>query len=112
MLLRAFFRPPAGEAARLTDGEWGERAHAALAPVLGLTRAPARVWVARWPDALPQSSPDRVNVLHAARRRLAARAPIEFAGAFYGSRGVDGAVRSGVDAARAIAAALGGRNHA
>jgi oxygen-dependent protoporphyrinogen oxidase len=101
-LLRAFFTP---EPARVeeSDGEWSERAHRVLAPILGLSGNPERRWVCRWPAALPRYSPGHAAAVASLRARLARHGPIDCAGGALEGGGIDGAVRSGLVAARKLA---------
>jgi oxygen-dependent protoporphyrinogen oxidase len=102
VLLRALLRPARGELASTTDEGWVETAHAMLSTVLGLRQRPAFAWVARWTDALPlvnESYRARVAEARAALRRVGGA---EFAGAAFDSPGIEGAIRSGRDAARRL----------
>jgi oxygen-dependent protoporphyrinogen oxidase len=99
VLLRAQLRPARGELASTTDEGWVEMAHGMLSPVLGLRRGPSFAWVARWTDALPlvsESYRARVVEARAALREIGAA---EFAGAAFDTPGLEGAIRSGRDAA-------------
>jgi len=101
-LLRAFFTP---EPARVDDSdrEWSERAHRVLAPILGLSGNPERRWVCRWPAALPRYSPGHAAAVASLRASLARHGPIDCSGGALEGGGIDGAVRSGLAAARRMA---------
>lgn len=100
-LLRAFFTP---EPAGVEDGDrgWSERAHRVLAPILGLSANPERRWVCRWPAALPRYSPGHAAAVARLRRSLGRLGRIECAGSGFDGGGIDGAVRSGLAAARRL----------
>ena len=101
-LLRGFFTPePAG--VEESDQRWSERAHRVLAPILGLSGNPDRRWVCRWPAALPRYSPGHAAAVASLRARLARYGPIDCAGGALEGGGIDGAVRSGLGAARKMA---------
>jgi oxygen-dependent protoporphyrinogen oxidase len=100
-LLRAFFTPE-GRAGN-SDRGWSERAHRVLAPILGLRGNPERCWVCRWPTALPRYSPGHAAAVASLRARLARHGPLDCAGGALDGGGIDGAVRSGLAAARTMA---------
>jgi oxygen-dependent protoporphyrinogen oxidase len=104
VLLRAQLRPARGELASTTDEGWVEIAHGMLSPVLGLRQRPTMAWVARWTDALPLFNDGYRDRVTEARRALRAAGWAEFAGAAYDTPGMDGAIRSGRDAARRLSA--------
>lgn len=92
-LLRAFFRPSAGDLASLDDAAWARRAERRIAAVLAPRAAPERAWIARWPDALPVFDAEhraRVATLEAA---LAGSGVMLAGAAFHGS-GIDAALAS------------------
>jgi oxygen-dependent protoporphyrinogen oxidase len=102
VLLRAQLRPARGELACTTDEGWVETAHGMLSPVLGLRQRPTFAWVARWTDALPLlNDPYRARVAEA-RAALRGVGAAEFAGAAFDTPGMEGAIRSGRDAARRL----------
>jgi len=102
-LLRAFFRPPPG-AAWEPEAVWCERAVRHLGPVLGLDEQPLATWTARWQEALPRFPEDHGTAIAALRARLAGLPPIVLAGAGVDGGGVDGALRSGREAAGRLVA--------
>jgi protoporphyrinogen oxidase len=87
-----------------TDDGWVETAHAMLSPVLGLRQRPTLAWVARWTDALPLINDAHCTGVTAARVALRRAGWAELAGAAYDTPGLDGAIRSGRDAARRLTA--------
>lgn len=101
-LLRFFFRPAAGECETLDDGAWSVRASGAAVRILGVSAAPKRVWVSRWPDALPVHTPEYRQHVATLERALAGTGVVLAGSAFHGS-GIDAAVRSGHAAAAAVA---------
>lgn len=101
-LLRAFFTPEPAPVEE-SDQAWSERAHRVLAPILGLTGSPERYRVCRWPAALPRYSPGHRETVEHLRARLARLGPIDCAGGALEGGGIDGAVRSGLVAARKAA---------
>lgn len=102
VLLRAQLRPARGELAGTTDDGWVQGAHGALTPILGVRAAPQVAWVARWSDALPVVNGAYRERVSDARASLRERGPAEFAGAAYDAPGLDGALRSGREAARRL----------
>jgi oxygen-dependent protoporphyrinogen oxidase len=94
VLLRAFVSSDGTEVARI--------AHAALAPILGITGLPlwAREFV--WRRGIPRYAPDHAAIVAEARDRLARVAPLTLAGAGYDGAGVSACVRSGRRAAREL----------
>jgi oxygen-dependent protoporphyrinogen oxidase len=99
--MRLFFRPDARDLAECTDAAWAERGHDALGRVLVLRSAPLRIWVSRWPNALPVFSDAYRAGVAALEAALTGRRVWLVGSAFHGS-GIDRAVRS----AEACAAAL------
>jgi oxygen-dependent protoporphyrinogen oxidase len=98
-LLRVFFRPSPADA--LSDDDWAARAERALRRALPLRGNFERAWVSRWPNALPvfdDAHRERVRALEAA---LNPQKILLAGSAFHGS-GIDAAVRSAEDAARAL----------
>lgn len=93
-LLRAFLSPDTADHAAA--------AHAALAPILGITGEPlwAREFV--WRRGIPRYAGDHAERVADARRRLARAGPIALAGAGYDGAGVSACVRSGRAAAREL----------
>jgi oxygen-dependent protoporphyrinogen oxidase len=104
VLLRAQLRPARGELAGTTDDGWVETAHGMLSPVLGLRQRPTLAWVARWTDALPMINDAYRTRVSEARAALRRAGWAELAGAAYDTPGLDGAIRSGRDAARRLTA--------
>ena len=105
MLLRAFFRPGPGLPLDAPDERWVDWAVQSLWPLLGITGAPARRWVARWPDAVPRYRADHAARVERARTALEGEAPgVELAGAPYRSAGVAGAIESAEDVVRRLLA--------
>lgn len=111
VVLRAFLggaaRPP--EVIQGDDAELVERAHAALAPAVGIRAAPSASRVHRYPNAMPQFD---VGHLDWVARTRAAAATVEglcLAGGSLGMVGIPDCIASGVDAAqRALAVASRG----
>jgi oxygen-dependent protoporphyrinogen oxidase len=102
-LLRAFFRPPDEEIDMEFDKtDWVRRALRLLAPVVGIRGLPVRTWTSRWLYAIPEYPRDHAARIDALRRSLATLGSMEVAGSFYDGPGVDGAVRSGIGAARSL----------
>ena len=99
VLLRAVIRPGRGELAGTTETQWQERALRLLAPVLGIRGKPLGAWVARWTEALPDYGPGYEERIRDARAALEAVGPVVVAGAAYDGWGIDGALRSGREAA-------------
>ena len=100
-LLRVFFRPTPRDLA-LPDDAWAARAERALRRALPLRGGFERAWVSRWSDSLPvfdDAHRERVQTLEAA---LTGRSVFLAGSAFHGS-GIDAAVRSAEDAAKALA---------
>jgi protoporphyrinogen oxidase len=104
ILLRTVLRPARGELVSTTDDGWTDGTHAMLAPVLGLAERPRYSWVARWADAVPVVEDDRREQVALAMTSLRAWSRIELAGASYTEPGLEGALRSGREAARRILA--------
>jgi oxygen-dependent protoporphyrinogen oxidase len=102
-LLRVFFRPPEDELLQnhLDMSQWIQRALEGLAP-LGIEGRPSRVWSAIWRSVIPRYSLDYTPEIDSLRRAVQGLGAVELAGAFYAGPGVDGAVRSGMQAARSL----------
>jgi oxygen-dependent protoporphyrinogen oxidase len=94
VLVRAFIGPTAGDPAAA--------AHAALQPILGIDGFPLWSRAFEWPRGIPRYGPGHKEAITAARRRLAAAAPVVLAGAGYDGAGVSACVRSGRVAALAL----------
>jgi oxygen-dependent protoporphyrinogen oxidase len=102
-LLRAFFRPPDEEVdMEFDETDWVRRALRLLAPVLGIRGLPVRTWTSRWLYALPEYPRDHAARIEALRGSFATLGSLEVAGSFYDGPGIDGAVRSGIKAARSL----------
>lgn len=99
VLLRAFL----GAA----EGEPAEVAHAALAPVLGISGQPLWTKTYAWRQGLRRPAPHYAAEVARVRERLANIGPIVLAGAGFDGPGVSGCVRSGREAAAEIAKRLG-----
>jgi protoporphyrinogen/coproporphyrinogen III oxidase len=105
VLLRAFFRPGPTLQIEAPDERWVDGAVQSLWPALGVTAAPARAWVARWPAAIARYTPDHGERMARTLAALEAEAPgLELAGAAYRSAGVAGAIESAEDAVRRVLA--------
>ena len=110
VLLRAFFRPGPGLPIDAPDKRWVDLAVESLWPALGVTGAPQRTWVARWPDGIARYAADHGERVAQLRAVLEAEAPgLELAGAAYRSAGVAGAIESAEDAARRLLAPAGAK---
>jgi len=94
-LLRVFFRPDPADLDEGTDDEWGARAHAVLASILGLGMRPIRTWVSRWPRALPDHGPEYAAAVSRCEDLLHVLPGLVLAGSAFHGPGVEGAVRSG-----------------
>jgi len=92
-LLRAFFRPTAGDLATLDDAAWARRAERQIATVLAPRAAPERSWVARWVDALPVFDAEHRARVASLEASLAGSGVALAGAAFHGS-GIDGALAS------------------
>jgi len=105
VLLRALLRPARGELASTTDEGWVRAAHTILSPVLGLGAEPVAAWVARWTDAIPMIDAEYKHLLAEAVGELARLGRLALAGAAFGDPGLDGALRSGREAAHRLLSA-------
>jgi oxygen-dependent protoporphyrinogen oxidase len=94
-LLRVFFRPDPAGIDRDTDDTWAARAHAVLAPTLGLATGPLHTWVSRWPRALPEHGPAYADAVMRCEELLGAHPGLLLAGSAVHGPGVEGAVHSG-----------------
>lgn len=103
VLLRLFFRPEPHQLASEPDAAWIERGHALLEPVLGITGSAGHAWVSRWPAALPDHGPAYAAAVRRLEETLAEWPGLYLAGAGYHWPGVEGAVRSGITVAGALA---------
>lgn len=100
-LIRLFFRPTDTELVSLTDDDYVRRAMRRLGAVIALDAPAERSWVSRWSNALPVHTDEhraRVARLEAAL----AGVPIALAGAAFHGSGIDAAVRSAEQVARAL----------
>lgn len=95
VLLRVFLRSGRDLAIDAPDSVWVDRALRVVRPALGVSGPPARSWVARWPDALPQYLSDHDGMVASCAARLREAGPIELAGAAYRRGGIAAAVESG-----------------
>lgn len=94
-----------GRALDLDDADLVERLVDDLGRTMGLTGAPTEVRVNRWVDAFPQYAPGHLDRITDLTRDLAAQAPgLALAGAALNGVGVPACIRSGIDAARLVAA--------
>jgi oxygen-dependent protoporphyrinogen oxidase len=100
-LLRAFFVPEQATTED-TDDEWCARARRVLAPVLGITASPGTRWVSRWPTPLARGAAGHAEAVADLRQRYRRQGIIECAGSAFDQGGIDGAVRSGLAAARRL----------
>jgi oxygen-dependent protoporphyrinogen oxidase len=91
--MRLFFRPGADDLEHLSDAAWAERGHDALNRVIPLRAAPERIWVSRWPNALPVFNDEHRSRVTAVEAALTGRRLWLTGSAFHGS-GIDRAVRS------------------
>lgn len=98
--LRLFFRPSPEQLQELHDDAWAERALSGVRRLLPVEGQPLRVWVSRWPDALPVFSDRHTAAVAEAEVALASQ-PIVLAGSAFHGAGIDAAVRSGEAAAAA-----------
>lgn len=97
-LLRAFFRPGVADL-DLPEPAWVERAVRSLVGVLGMSAPPAHARVARWPAAVPRFTRTHAEAVARLRERLLEHPWLQLAGAAVDGGGVDGAIRSGREAA-------------
>ncbi|MBI3966808.1 MAG: protoporphyrinogen oxidase [Chloroflexi bacterium] len=74
----------------------------ALRPVLGLAGFPRRVWVHRWPDAMPQYAVGHLDWVAALDRALTAHPGIVLAGSSYRGVGIPDCVRQAKEAVTRI----------
>ena len=94
VLLRAFVAE--------SGADLGDRAHGALAPILGISGAPLWTREFAWPRGIPRYDAGHAERIADTRRRLARLGPIALAGAGYDGAGVSACVRSGRNAAREL----------
>ena len=87
------------------DGDALERALARdLATTIGVEAPPAAARISRWPRSLPQFSPGHADRMAAIDSRLAEVAPgLVVTGAFRHGVGIPACIRSGIEAAAAVA---------
>jgi protoporphyrinogen oxidase len=101
-LVRAFFA--AGPEARdRDDATWIERSRRIVGRALGVEIGAGPAWVARWWNAIPRYGPRHAGTVSAWREAAGSLGRVALAGAGFDAAGIDGAVRSGLAAARAIA---------
>ncbi len=98
--LRLFFRPSPEQLHELDDDAWAERAVWGVRRIFPVDGQPMRVWVSRWPDALPVFDDSHKAAVAEAEAAIASL-PIVLAGSAFHGSGVDAAVRSGEAAAAA-----------
>ena len=96
--LRLFFRPLPAQLDELDDDAWAERALSGVRRVIPVHGQPLRVWISRWPDALPVFNDSYTAAVAEAEAALASYSIVLAGSAFHGS-GIDAAVRSGEAAA-------------
>lgn len=100
------------EAVSLSDEDLYTRLEGELDRTLGLAASPERLVVHRWPQAVPQPSPDHPRRIAALRQRTRALGPagsgpsLELAGSYLDGVSVCDALMSGVTAARTILATV------
>lgn len=99
--LRLFFRPSPEQLQELDDDAWTERALSGLQRIIPVKGQPLRVWVSRWPDALPVFNDEHRAAVAHAEAALSLHRIVLAGSAFHGS-GIDAAVRSGEAAASAV----------
>lgn len=103
-LIRLFFRPDPADLAA-SDELWVGYARRQIGELLNVSTGSWPAWVSRWPRVFPDFPADYSRRLESIRDRLAgAGGGIELAGAATGAIGVDGAVRSGQQAAAEVLA--------
>ena len=96
--LRLFFRPSPQQLHELDDAAWAERALQGVRRIFPVHGQPLRVWISRWPDALPVFNDSYTAAVAEAEAALASY-PIVLAGSAFHGSGIDAAVRSGEAAA-------------
>jgi protoporphyrinogen/coproporphyrinogen III oxidase len=99
-LVRLFFRPR-GDHLESESGELVARALQAITE-LGIGDRPLHAWPFGWPSALPRYEADHAGQVARFRHGLEPMGGLHVAGAFYDGPGIDGAARSGRDAARSL----------
>jgi len=101
-LLRLFFRPSDHELEAVSDAAWVERAERALGGALPLSGSAETAVVSRWPHALPVfDDAHRARVTELSHALLGQR--IWLAGAAFHGSGIDAAIRSAENTAKALA---------
>jgi oxygen-dependent protoporphyrinogen oxidase len=104
-LIRLFMRPDLG-GLHAPDEVWIGYARQQVAGILGLRPGSWPAWVSRWPRVFPQFPADQQTRFSRMLQRIeGAGVRLDVAGAATGAVGVDGAIRSGQNAAARI---LGG----
>jgi oxygen-dependent protoporphyrinogen oxidase len=94
-----------GRALDLDDADLVERLVDDLGRTMGLSGAPTEVRVNRWIDSFPQYAPGHLDRVADLVRSLAVQAPgLALAGAALNGVGIPACIRSGIEAARLVAA--------
>jgi oxygen-dependent protoporphyrinogen oxidase len=105
-LIRLFMRPELG-GLHAPDEVWIGYARQQVARVLGLRPGSWPAWITRWPQVFPQFPADQPARFGRLLQRIeGAGVRLDVAGAATGAVGVDGAIRSGQDAAARILAGV------
>lgn len=100
-LVRIFFRPSDEDVRDLDDAAWAARAERGFARIFPVRGPAYRTWVARWPATMLVHEPrhaERVRTLGAVMEGSG----VVLAGAAFSGAGVDAAIRSAEEAARAL----------
>ncbi len=92
------------EIARLDSNELQNRARRELKQVMGITAAPLRCWVRRWPDSIPQYDFGQALRMADVRRRVGEKPGLEICGTSYDGIAFGAAIASGAAAARRVLA--------
>lgn len=94
------------ELVALAPEELEQRARAELARVMGITAAPVRSWVRRWPRSIAQYDFGHADRLRVVRERAAAHPGLELCGSSYDGIAFGASIASGAAAARRVLATL------
>lgn len=84
------------------------RAHADLAPIMGVFKEPSRHWVFRWPNAIAQYTVGHLDRIARIRERLRTYPGLAVAGASYDGCSFNQAIVSGRARAREVSRSLSG----